>query len=85
MIHYINIILIAIAFVLYFNIIEVKEGLHVNRLDSLDGDIPYVPHDAVCMILYSMGVDIDRMEYLKNKCRAKSNDLKEDESNICRA
>jgi hypothetical protein len=71
--------------VLYFNIIEVKEGLRVKRLDSLDDDVPYVPNDAACMILYSMGINVDRMEYLKNKCRGKTTDLKDDNSNICRA
>jgi len=84
MIHYINLILIAIVFMLYFNIIEIKEGLRVKRLDSLEDDVPYVPHDAACMILYSMGVNVDRMEYLKNKCRGNSTELKKDESNICR-
>jgi len=84
MIHYINIILVAIVIMLYFNIIKVKEGLRVNRLESLDGDLPYVPNDAVCMILHSMGVDIDRMEYLKNNCRSSKN-LNDDDSNICRA
>jgi hypothetical protein len=70
---------------LYFNVIEVKEGLRVKKLDNLDDDVPHVPRDAVCMILYSMGVKVDRMELLKNKCSGNLTDLKKDESNICRA
>jgi len=84
MIHYINIILIVIILMIYFNVINLKEG-YINRLNIGDGEVPYVPHDAVCMILYSMGVKIDRMQYLKNKCQGPTNNKNKDESNICRA
>jgi hypothetical protein len=69
---------------IYFNIININEG-YINRLDIGDGEVPYVPHDSVCMILYSMGVKIDRMQYLKNKCQGPTNNKNKDESNICRA
>ena len=84
MIHYINVILIIFLLLLVFKT-STKEGLHVNELDIGSGEIPYVPHDAVCMILYSMGVKIDRMEYLKNKCQGPTNNKNKDDSNICRA
>jgi len=85
MIHYMNVILILLLLLLLFNTISIKEGVRVKELDIGKGVIPDVPYDAACMILYSMGVKIDRMQYLKNKCQGPTNNKNEDNSNICRA
>lgn len=83
MIHYINIALICIILYLFIKQLKFKEGL-IQRL-NVGGNIPNVPHDAACMALHSMGVKIDRMEYLKNKCQGPTNVLNKDDSNTCRA
>ena len=73
-----------IIFFLLLKRYRIKEG-HINKIGTNISDIPHVPNDAICMILHSMGVDINRMEYLENKCLSKSNEQKKDDSNICRA
>jgi len=85
MIHYINSILLCITFFLLLKTYKLHEG-YINHIGDNISDIPGVPHDALCMILYAMGVDIDRMEYLGNKCKSPENKQNKDEnSNICRA
>jgi hypothetical protein len=38
------------------------------------------------MILHDTGADVDRMEYLSNKCKSPENKQNKDEnSNVCRA
>jgi len=82
MIHYTNIILACIIIFLLLKKYTLKEG----HIDIGDGRVPNVPNDVVCMILYAMGVEIDRWEYLENKCLSKTNDLNKDENgNVCRA
>ena len=85
MIHYINSILLCITFFLLLKSYKIKEGL-INHIGENISDIPGVPHDALCMILHAMGVDVNRMEYIKTKCQTKTNEQnKDDESNICRS
>ena len=75
MIYYINILLLCIALFLLFKTFNRKEGID---------NIPNVPHDVVCMILHGMGIEVELMGYLHNKC-ATTPDKKPDNSNICRA
>jgi len=81
MFYYINILLICIALFLLVKQMTIKEG-HINEISIPDGGIPNVPHDVVCLILYSEGAKVDRMEYLSNLC--KSPKKNSDDSNICR-
>ena len=82
MIHYINSILLCITFFLLLKTYKIHEGY----INIGSGRIPNVPNDVACMVLHGIGVDIDRMQYLKNKCTSPENKQKKDEnSNICRA
>ena len=60
--------------------------IHEGYINIGSGRIPNVPNDVACMVLYDTGADVNRMEYLENKCMSPENKQNKDEnSNICRA
>lgn len=83
--HPINVLLFGIFIIMFLFTTCKQEGFNdIKQIDHLgggvNGSIPAVPQDVVCMILSSMGVPINRMGILKDKCKYNVTELKDDDS-----
>jgi hypothetical protein len=81
---YVIVMLLVVVIVLFAHKMSIKEGL-IAKLQSPPAGIPNVPHDTLCMVLSLVGVNINRMGYLKDRCAFNDNKLNPDTSNYCPA